>query len=169
MIQFAQHPVAGTPRVGEYWPGQGGIYGGIMPDYDGHAPYHLVMSTDEAVGVTWGSYFSADSAARSDADGQANTAALKQCGHAHPAAHWAAHYQKDGRYDFHLPARRELDMLAQTLPDHFSRSAWYWSSTEHADHEAWGRNFSGTPFEHLFKQFTGRARAVRRLFVSKSA
>ncbi len=169
MIEFARHPVAGTPRVGEYWPGQGGIYAGVMPDYVGTSPYHLVLSTDEAVDLKWGPYGVSDEEARSTSDGYANTEALARCGHAHPAAHWAARYQKDGHDDFYLPAQRELDMAATMLPEQFSRSHWYWSSTEHAAEAAHGANFNGQPLGKLFKSFAGRARAVRRIFVSESA
>ena len=169
MIAFAQHPATGTPRIGEYWPGQGGIYAGIMPDYEGESPYHLVLSMDEAVHVEWGAYSKSHEGARSESDGYANTAALTQCGHSHPAAQWAAHYQKDGHRDFHLPAQRELEMVAATLADRFSRSQWYWSSTERSDTAARGSNFNGMPFGGMFKHFlTGRARAVRRIFVSTS-
>ncbi|WP_146013978.1 hypothetical protein [Trinickia dabaoshanensis] len=41
MIEFNRHPAAGTPAIGEYWQGQGGIYAGIMPDYAGTSSYHL--------------------------------------------------------------------------------------------------------------------------------
>lgn len=167
MIEFARHPVAGTPNVGEYWQGQGGIYAGIMPDYKGHSPHHLVLSTDEAVDVGWGAYWSADTGATNETDGHANTDALMGCKHSHPAARWAADYHKDGRTDFHLPARRELDMLTSALPDQFSRSHWYWSSTQHTDTSAWGANLNGFPLLHLFKHALGRARAVRRIFVSE--
>lgn len=166
MIEFAHHPVAGTPRVGEYWPGQGGIYAGIMPDYEGRSPYHLVLSVDEGQPLEWGGYLRDDEHASSDSNGQANTDALARCGHAHPAARWAADYRKDGHNDFHLPAKRELDMLAHSVPDQFSRTAWYWSSTQRTDTSAWGHNFNGMPLGHLYKAFAGRARAVRRIFVS---
>lgn len=168
MIEFARHPVAGTPAVGEYWAGQGGIYAGIMPDYAGTSPYHLVLATDEAVDVKWGPYGLPDDSARSETDGCANTDALSRCHHAHPAARWAAQYDKDGHTDFYLPARRELDMVATALPAQFSRSEWYWSSTEATADTAQGANFNGIPLRTLFKSFAGRARAVRRIFVSES-
>ena len=169
MIEFARHPVAGTPSVGEYWQGQGGIYAGIMPDYEGTSPYHLVVSTDEALGVKWGPYGTPDTDARSETRGRANTQALTQCPHQHPAARWAASYEKDGHDEFYLPSRRELDMVAASLPDQFSRSHWYWSSTEYAAETAHGANFNAHPLGKLFKSFPGRARAVRQIFVSDSA
>ncbi|RDU95462.1 DUF1566 domain-containing protein [Trinickia dinghuensis] len=169
MIEFARHPVAGTPRVGEYWEGQGGIYAGIMPDYTGTSPYHLVLSTDEAVDIKWGPYGIPDDDARSKSDGQANTNTLTHCRHRHPAARWAANYEKDGHADFYLPAQCELEMAAASLPDQFSRSEWYWSSTEETADNAQGANFNGYPLGTSFKSFAGRARAVRKIFVSDSA
>lgn len=170
MIEFARHPIAGTPHVGEYWEGQGGIYAGIMPDYEGTSPYHLVLSTDEATDVEWGPYGVSDAQARSESDGYANTDALARCEHRHPAAHWAARYEKDGRADFYLPTRRELDMAAASLPNQFSRSHWYWSSTEQTANAAQGTNFNGSPLGTMYKTFPhGRARAVRRIFVAESA
>ena len=167
MIEFARHPVAGTPSVGDYWEGQGGIYAGIMPDYQGTSPYHLVLSTDEGADVAWGPHGATHSDARSDTDGHANTDALMRCGHRHDAARWAARYEKDGHDDFYLPSRRELEMLATSLPDLFSRSHWYWSSTEHTSNDAKGANFNEQPLGTLFKSFAGRARAVRQIFVSE--
>ena len=169
MIEFARHPVAGTPSVGEYWEGQGGIYAGIMPDYEGTSPYHLVLSMDEAVDVKWGPHGAPDDAARSQSDGYANTDALTRCGHVHPAARWAAQYEKDGHGDFYLPALRELDMAAAALPERFSRTQWYWSSTERTADEAQGANLNGIALGALFKSFAGRVRAVRRIFVSEAA
>lgn len=169
MVEFTQHPVTGTPAVGEYWEGQGGIYAGIMPDYTGTSPYHLVLSTEEAVNMAWGPNGAPDHAARSKTDGHANTDALSRCDHVHPAAGWAARYQKDGHTDFYLPARRELDMAATALPAQFSRTDWYWSSTEQTADTAQGVNLNGVPLGTLFKTFAGRARAVRRIVVSGPA
>lgn len=166
MTEFNRHPVAGTPAVGEYWQGQGGIYAGIMPDYAGTSPYHLVLSTHEAVDVKWGPYGVPEDQARSEHDGYANTDALMQCEHRHEAARWAAAYQKDGHTDFYLPARHELEMVAASVPDEFSRSKWYWSSTENTAQNARGANFNGMEMRHMFKSFAGQARAVRRIYVS---
>jgi hypothetical protein len=125
-----------------------------------------VLSTHEAVDVKWGPYGVAEDKARSPHDGWANTAALTRCEHRHEAARWAAAYQKDGRTDFYLPAQRELQMAAASLPDQFSRSDWYWSSTEDSAQNAQGANFNGVELGPLFKSFAGRARAVRQIFVS---
>ncbi len=33
--------VDGIPAIGAEWPGQGGIYAGLMRGHDGHPDYHL--------------------------------------------------------------------------------------------------------------------------------
>ncbi|HEY3540666.1 MAG TPA: hypothetical protein VGL01_24890, partial [Trinickia sp.] len=62
-----------APAVGQYWQGQGGLYAGIMPDYEGHEPKHLVFSIDEAVDIEWGSDHVPEATSRTD--GAANTKA----------------------------------------------------------------------------------------------
>jgi hypothetical protein len=139
-----------------------------MPDYESTSPYHLLVSTDEAANLEWGGYSHADAQARNASNGDKNTGWLMQCGHLHPAARWAADYQKDGQRDFYLPSQRELEMAAASVPEQFSRSHWYWSSTEHSPTEARGGNFNGMPVNHTFKSYLyGHVRAVRRIFVSE--
>ncbi|WP_206950988.1 hypothetical protein [Trinickia acidisoli] len=167
MIEGNTHPAAiNVPAIGDYWAGQGGVYAGIMPDYVGSRPYHLIVSIDEALAVAWGGYGREEPKARSKSDGDANTQVLERCPHRHPAAHWAADYRKDGHDDFHLPAQLELEAAMTLLSDHFTPSDWYWSSTDHSATEAEGHNRNGVDFAQMFKTFEGRARAVRRIFVS---
>ncbi|MEA3119580.1 MAG: hypothetical protein QOI13_2850 [Paraburkholderia sp.] len=149
------------PAIGEYWPGQGGIYAGIMPDFVGHSPQHLIFSVDETVNVQWGGYSVDEPGATSSYDGAANTRALVTSRYSHPAAEWAAKYVKDGHADFHLPSRQEWDVASITIPEQFVKIDWYWSSTQKSPTVAWGRNFNGFDLEHNFKAFPGRARAVR--------
>lgn len=166
MIQFARHISAmPVPEIGDYWRGEGGLYAGIMPDYAGNRPYYLVVSVDEAVGVPWGGHSRTEEKARSQHDGDANSKALARCPHPHPAARWAADYRKDGHDDFHLPARRELDVAMTVLPEHFTASDWYWSSTDRTAELALGRTNNLPALKDMNKTFEGRARAVRRIFV----
>jgi hypothetical protein len=153
-----------TPGIGEYWPGQGGLYAGIMPGSEGHHARHLIVSVDEVDGVAWGGWNASETDARSSHDGSTNTWALMGCGHAHPAAQWAADYTKDGHTDFHLPSRRELEVAAGTMRDAFA-PAWYWSSTEHSWATAWGRSFGNDEARRIVesKYESGRARAVRTI------
>jgi hypothetical protein len=149
------------PAIGEYWFGQGGIYAGIMPDFVGRNPLHLIFSVDEATGVRWGGYLANESGAMSSYDGAANTSALVASKYSHPAAEWAAEYVKDGHADFHLPSRQEWDVASVTIREQFLRNDWYWSSTQHSPTMAWGRNFNSIDLHYSHKAFPGRARAVR--------
>lgn len=168
MIESTTHDAAiGVPAIGDYWPDEGGLYAGIMPDYVGNRPYHLIVSVDEAVGVAWGGYSRAEETARSEGDGEANTRVLARCPHTHPAVRWAMLYSKDGHDDFHLPARRELDVAMTMMPERFTASDWYWSSTDNSPERAWGRTLNVPSLTDMYKAFEGRARAVRRIFVSK--
>jgi len=152
-----------APNVGEYWVGQGGIYAGIMPDYVGHSPQHLIFSVDEATSLEWGGYGAAEPDAQSLHDGNANSAALTKCMHRHPAAQWASDYTKDGHADFHLPSRKEWEIAGVTIQNTFARNAWYWSSSEHSRTSAYGINFNGMDAVHLYKSYPGNARAVRTI------
>jgi hypothetical protein len=158
---------ADAPPIGQYWEGQGGVYAGIMPDYVGTQPKHLVFSVDEATELTWGGFERDDSCAASDWDGTANTECLitPTHRHAHHAAKWAHEYEKDGHTDFHLPSRLELHVAFETIADQFDRRDWYWSSTQHTEPMAYGRsrvaNEDKTP--SIFKGITGRVRAVRTI------
>jgi len=169
MIAFAQHPLTGTPALGEYWPGQGGIYAGIMPDYVGTQPRFLIFATDEAVDLSWGGIGSTEAGAHDTDNGLRNTRHLTGCTralHAHDAANFAAHYEKDGHRDFYLPSKRELDVAYETIADTFDRKDWYWSSTEQSQTMAYGRNFGDVELPSSFKHTKGRVRLVRSLAVA---
>lgn len=148
-----------APAVGQYWQGQGGLYAGIMPDYEGYEPKHLVFSIDEAVDIEWGSDHVPEATSRTD--GAANTQALLARAMPHPAAKWADDYEKDGHTDFHLPSLAELDVAYVTMPELFFANDMYWSSTDRDAITAYARNFGDTDLDFLFKVFRARARAVR--------
>lgn len=148
-----------APAIGQYWQGQGGVYAGIMPDYVGHEPKHLVFSADEAIDIKWGSDYVPEATSRTD--GAANTQALLARPTPHPAAKWADDYEKDGHTDFHLPSIAELDVASVTMPEHFVENDMYWSSTDLNATMAYARNFGEIDMNALFKIFGARARAVR--------
>jgi hypothetical protein len=151
-----------APHIGEYWEGQGGFLIGLMPGEGGQSPYLLIRSEDEAVDLTWGAYGKSEPEAASRYDGAANTQALVQSQHAHPAAQWAAAYTKDGHRDFYLPAQRELNLCYATLPSKFAPE-WYWTSTQYSAYGAWLQYFYGGDQYGAYEDYEGRAVAVRRL------
>ncbi|HWX10481.1 MAG TPA: hypothetical protein VNZ04_00550 [Trinickia sp.] len=157
---------ADAPPIGQYWQGQGGIYAGIMPDYVGHEPKHLIFSADEAVGMKWGGVGHIEPGATSDYDGAANTRALVASEISYPVAQWADNYEKDGHTDFHLPSRLELQVGATTIPDQFSSDGWYWSSTDDSKYMVPTQDFGATGLDRFFKHMTANARAVRTIPVA---
>ena len=157
---------ADAPPIGQYWAGQGGIYAGIMPDYVGHQPKHLIFSADEAVNMKWGGVGLVQSGASSPYDGAANTRALVASDIVYPVADWADNYEKDGHTDFHLPSQLELHAGSATIGDQFSSDGWYWSSTDDSKFMVPVEGFGTGDFERYFKHMTANARAVRTIPVA---
>lgn len=162
MSEALQQLVA--PRVGTVWEGQGGIYVGVMTGENGAPNYHLIASADEGIELEWGPYGKLIEGADSTRDGIANTKALLASKHAHPAAKWAAEYTKDGHSDFYLPAQRELNLCYATVAEQFSKN-WCWSSTQFSANYAWGQGFGGGSQYGASKDYSYRARAVRRITI----
>lgn len=161
-----------APNIGEYWKGQGGLYAGIMPDYEGNQPRVLIVAEDEAVDVPWGGVGATEAGAHAKDDGAANTRDLVNCGrlsHSHHAARFASGYEKDGHRDFYLPSRLELDVAYVTIRNAFDENDWYWSSTEQSATLAWGRNFGDVALDGLFKHMPARARPVRSMPIIEDA
>ncbi|BBH11774.1 DUF1566 domain-containing protein [Chromobacterium haemolyticum] len=167
--KFLHEPAARSdsklPRIGEAWPGQGGIYAGLMRAEHDAPDYHLVVPTDPASNVqeiAWGGYDHDEPDAKSDFDGLANTLALCESERDHPAAKWAAGLVIDGHADFYLPARRELSLCYANVPELFDKE-WHWSSTQSSRDTAYGQTFTNGTQYGYGKDSILRARAVRRL------
>ncbi len=158
------------PPIGEFWKGQGGIYAGLMRGEPSQPDYHLVVAVGDQVEVeeiTWGGADQAEPRACSDRDGRANTLALVESEHSHPAAEWAATREVDGHRDFYLPARRELRLCWVNVPELLA-DAWYWSSTQCSPDGAWIQAFvDGYQYDgHKGTEY--RARAVRRVLTTST-
>lgn len=157
------------PAFGEYWPGQGGIYGGILPAFDGLPARHLIFSAADAPdSLTWGPYGEKVDGASSRTDGRANTAtllakAILKGGDkpTYPAAEWAATYTADGHSDFHLPSQAELFMASLYAPKLFDKDSWYWSSTQGSAYGAFVQDFESGTSHWIGKGSACRVRAVR--------
>ena len=173
--QVAQDPgqsavkvrVTTAPRIGQPWPGQGGVYAGIMRGHDGKPDYHLIVPADPAAytdGITWGPRGRDIEGAKCEWDGRANTFALYSDGRDHPAAEWAYGLDIDGHNDFYLPSRRELRLMWTNVPELFE-PGWYWSSTQCSAGNAWLQGFGDGTQNILDKDGEYRARAVRRLII----
>lgn len=155
------------PAIGEYWPGQGGIYAGILPAFDGLPARHMIVSAQDAPNrLTWGPYGKEADGASSRTNGRANTAALlskdgDKSTPLYPAAAWAASYTADGHTDFHLPSQAELFMASLYAPKAFSQESWYWSSTQTSADSAFVQDFEYGGSTWGSKGTDYRVRAVR--------
>lgn len=152
----------GIPPIGSEWPGQGGIYAGLMRGRDGHPDYHLIIAPAESDGeLQWGGYGS-KSTATSKWDGLANTQALLEEGD-HPAAEFAASVIIGDHNDFYLPAQAELMLAWANVPEAFSEG-YHWSSSQYSADGAFFVGFDdGWTHSSGVKLFDFRVRAVRRI------
>lgn len=129
------------PAIGSHWPGQGGIYAGLVRGRDGQPDAHLIVATARpAARLAW-----------------------------KLAIEWARGVQADGHTDFTLPTRFESAVLFGNVGELFEPN-WYWTRTEyeHDGSYAWFQYFDyGSQF-YYHKSCEGRAVAVRRLLINPS-
>lgn len=155
------------PRIGEYWPSQGGVYAGLMRGENGQPDYHLIVARG-AEGfikeIAWGSQGQDEPGAKSEWDGWGNTRALVESEHDHPAAEWAVGLEADGHSDWYLPARREAALCYAAVPELLDKD-WHWTSTQCSPHNAWLQNFVDGGQNGYHEGGELRARAVRRTSV----
>lgn len=149
-----------TPNIGEYWPGQGGIYGGDMPARDGEPAYSLIFAAKDIGDHKWGGY-NEQSKATSKRDGLANTKAMLAEG-SRPAAEAASKYTADGHADFYLPAAAELYQAWVDAPESFDTSTYYWSSSQRSAYGAFYTDFVDGNQDISDKYVELRVRPVRR-------
>jgi hypothetical protein len=123
------------PAIGEYWPGQGGIYAGLCRGRDGEADYHLILCKEASEQeFKW-----------QDALDHAKT------------------IEADGHKDFMVPTRWESALLYANLQDQFDTDYWHWTSTQDSETYAWGQLFDGGSQYYNYKVYERRCRFVRRL------
>ena len=127
--------VGAAPRIGAYWPEQGGIYAGIARGKPGEPDHHLIVPEPERTSINW-----------------------------MDARKWASELRIDGFGDFTLPTRAEQPVLFGNAPELFVKEA-YWSDAEHADNAqfAWCQYFGLGTSTIAHKSAELRARAVRRV------
>jgi hypothetical protein len=155
------------PRIGVYWPGQGGVYAGLVRGHTSQPDYRLIVADEyeydgEVKDIAWGSIGTETSGADHEWDGKANTHALADSENEHPAAEWAHQLELKGFSDWYLPSRRELALCYANVPEQFAKT-WYWSSTQYSADSAWGQHFGDGIQLSDRKSSQARARAVRRI------
>lgn len=146
------------PAIGEYWPGQGGIYAGIRQYPEGL--YHVIFAAQDVGRHAYGEH-GTEVEATSRTDGHQNTLVLAGRNGSHPAAGAAFGFTCDGHSDFYLPAIAELSHAWANIPEHFE-TGWYWSSSQRSAYDAFGMTF-GDGCQHDYgKDIELRVRPVRR-------
>ncbi|WP_409286842.1 DUF1566 domain-containing protein [Pseudomonas guariconensis] len=149
------------PPIGEMWPGQGGIYLGLLQYADG--AFHTIAAANDVPGRHIYGGDGVVGTATCRFDGQANTDLLiKQQGR-HPAANAAIGFTAEGHADFFLPAIDALHHAYKIAPESFAKDCVYWSSTQSGANCALGLYFdNGWIFEDV--KFGARlVRPFRRL------
>lgn len=176
------------PAIGQIWPGQGGIYGGIRQYPEG--PYHIIGAERDVPGrYQYGGYGVLVEAAKSPTDGRANTLALVNSLIAsvgeqikanalisevldqipedkrdeYQAAIAAASYTADGHRDFYLGSIGELNHFWQYAPESFDQSWYYISSTQRSALSAFLLDFENGLQYSYGKDLEFLVRPVRRL------
>jgi hypothetical protein len=130
----APAPTYFVPKIGQPWPGQGGIYVGLAKGVDGGADEHLVL----LAGFTG-----------------------SELTHA-KALEWATKQTADGHTDFRLPNRDESALLYAHVREHIDTNYWYWTSSVYGASYAWTQHFYHGTQCYRHKSAQGAAVAVRR-------
>jgi hypothetical protein len=136
-LRLSDLKLSDLPRLGAGWPGQGGIFAGLVRDVNGAPDYLLILGPEHDGELPW-----------------------------QPAMDGAAGLDVDGHKDFTLPTRAEQAILFGTVGDQF-QDAWYWSCEQRAavPGYAWVQGFGSGNQILNFKSNDYRARAVRRLII----
>ncbi|AZC30082.1 hypothetical protein C4K38_2122 [Pseudomonas chlororaphis subsp. piscium] len=154
---------SGIPEIGEYWPGEGGVNGGLFPG--GDKPYYLIVpiGADAERELQWGGYGDELDGANSPHDGLSNTADLAGADDEYPAAQFCAAFERDGKKDFYLMARREAQFLEITVPDVFSKR-YHWTSSQASANSAYLMDFEDGWLDGIAKHLERVVRPVRRKY-----
>ena len=147
------------PALGEYWPGQGGIYAGVRQYPEGLC--HVIFAATDVGKHAYGEY-GTEVETVSRHDGRENTAILVSRDGSHPAADAAYAFTCDGHSDFYLPSIGELNHAWQYIPESFE-GEWYISSTQRSADTAYGMDFVDGWLDNLVKGNERLARPVRRI------
>ena len=152
------------PAVGQAWPGQGGINGGLVAARGDVPEHYLIIAATDVGDHEWGGCRE-ESKSTSKTDGKANTEWLCNEETQHPAANACAEYKADGHHDFYLPAAAELYHCWVNCPEVFAQDCYYWSSSQRSANYAFSLHFADGLQNNLGKYGELRVRPVRRLFI----
>lgn len=128
--------LAAAPRIGDVWPGQGGIYAGMVRGDDGKPDYPIILVNGETRGP-WDETMK-----------------------------WAQGLQPEGRKDCRLPTRREHAVLYANLADQFKGEwHWSCEAHASGPSCAWVQHFGNGGQGNGRKGYGCRARAVRQVLI----
>lgn len=147
------------PAIGEYWVGQGGIYGGRRDYPEGLC--HVIFATEDIGRHAW-SLSSLKTELVSKVDGRENDIPRLGNGEGFPAFVAASSHTADDHNDFYLPSIGELNHAWQYIPDSFAKEA-YWSSSQRSANNAFLMHFDDGFQDYYAKLLELRVRPVRRL------
>lgn len=147
------------PAIGEYWPGQGGLYAGIRQYPEGLC--HVIFATEDIGRHAW-SLSSLKTELVSKVDGRENDIPRLGNGEGFPAFVAASSHTADDHNDFCLPSIGELNHAWQYIPDSFAKEA-YWSSSQRSANFAFYVDFDVGGQFNFDKYDELRVRPVRRL------
>ncbi|WEX18921.1 DUF1566 domain-containing protein [Pseudomonas sp. G11] len=163
-VQPAAHTA--TPEIGQPWPGQGGLNGGLVHARGDVPAHYLIIAAKDVGDREWGGR-GVEVKGLSKTDGYTNTQVLigNDDERKYPAADACAEYQADGHHDFYLPAAAELYQGWLNCPEVFAKNCYYWSSSQRSADFAFDMGFGGGDQFSLAKVSVLRVRPVRRFFI----
>jgi hypothetical protein len=124
------------PPIGEAWPGEGGVFAGLLKGEDGD--YAVIVPLDPASDVVAAPWKDAIAA--------------------------AGNFKTAEHQDYSAATRGDLALCFHNVPGLFKKN-WYWSSTRDAGFAsyAWCQDFDDGYQGYDHKGYELRARAVRRV------
>lgn len=134
-----------TPKIGEYWEGEGGHYIGLYTPRDGSEARHLIANLDNIIVVPWGKYGLDIPGAGNKFDGRINTRVILEADPQNKAALHVTNLEVDGHKDFFWPAQLELMLAYVNLGARIKealKDPWVHSSTQYSAYGAWIQGFS---------------------------
>lgn len=140
--------------------------GGIIFYIDGSGEHGLIAATADADVTTWwnGAYTSTGATDTTIGSGKINTRKIikSQGKNGNYAARICATYKAGGFNDWFLPSKNELNELykQKDIVGGFEKLV-YWTSSEHAQKNAWHQGFGGGYPDKANKSINGFVRPVR--------
>lgn len=153
-----------TPALGEYWPSQGGINGGLVAARGDVPAHYLIFASKDAGSFEWGPR-NTDLLGTSKTDGKLNTELMCFDENDYPAANACAEHAADSHNDFYLPSAAELYQGWLNCPEVFAQDTWYWSSSQRSANLAFDMTFGDGGQYYGAKYDVLRVRPVRRFFI----